>query len=134
MATEVERLHTLDLVRRVLEEIGHECDGVQYTIDLVPVGAGIFAPAVILRWDPNVHPATQFDPAQAIVIENMATGKPLKDDTLRRVLREKIEHLLSVNKHAHKELYAVDSLSEKEGRTRIRQQLDAEAAILRVGK
>jgi hypothetical protein len=119
----------LDLVARVLEDIGSECNGVQYAVDLIPVDGGIMAPAVILKWDAKIHPKTLHDPAQAIVLENMRNGAILKDETIRRVLREKIEHMLKVDKHAHKELFSVDRLSGTE-RDQIRgilHQMDREA-------
>jgi len=124
MLTEAARAHTLELVQRVLDEIGPECDGVQTMVDMVPIDGGVRAPAVILRWNPKIHPKTIHDPAQAIVIMNVATGKPLKDDTLRRVLRETIEKMISVDQHAHKELYPVGSLSIREGRDILEKELE----------
>jgi hypothetical protein len=102
--TDDSKARILDVVLRVLEEIGSECEGVQYGIDVVPIDGGMLAPAVILKWDPKIHPKTIYDPAQAIVLENMRNGRILSDDTIRRVLREKIEHMLKVDQHAHKEL------------------------------
>ena len=120
----------LELVARVLEDIGAECNGVQYAVDLVPIDGGIMAPAVILKWDPGIHPKTIHDPAQAVVLENMRNGAVLKDETIRRVLREKIEHMLKVDQHAHKEFYPVDRLSgaERDEIRGILHGMDREAA------
>lgn len=120
------RSRALEVARRVLEEIGPECQGVMYTVDDVPTDGNVPMPALILRWDPKIHPKTIHDPAQAIVLENVRTGQPIKVDTLRRVMREKIEHMLKCDSHAHKEFYPVGSLSLREGRDQIEKALEAD--------
>lgn len=99
---ETYKRHTLDLVARVLEEIGNECRGVRYWVDDLLVSA-VLRPTLFLKWDPTLHPKTRDDPTQAIVLESVATGRPLKDDTLRRALRDQIEHMIKVDQHAHRE-------------------------------
>jgi hypothetical protein len=109
-----DKARLLDVVHRVLEEIGSECNGVFYDVVEAPVDGGVSGPAVILKWDAEVHPKTRHDPAQLIALTNIRTGSIVRDDTLRRVLRETIEKMLSVDRHAHKELVSVDRLSDAE--------------------
>lgn len=124
--TASERERVLDVTRRVLEEIGPECSGVFFDVADVPVdGNGLTRPAVLLKWDPKVHPKTRHDPIQAIVLENVMTGAQIKDETLRRVVREKVEHLLKVDQHAHKELVDVSRISPAEGRHELEKSLES---------
>jgi hypothetical protein len=118
-----QRLHTLDIVRRVLEEIGSECNGVMVSVEEICIEDQIL-PVVFLKWNPQIHPKTKFDPAQCIVLNAIATGNPVKDDTLRKVLRETIERMIKVDKHANKITYNPDSLSVMEGRDVILRNLE----------
>ena len=118
-----QREHTLDILRKVLEEIGPDCHGVMYSIAEITI-SGIAYPAIFLRWSPNIHPKTKFDPSQCIVLESGCNGKMLKDDTIRKILRETIESMIKVDKHANKVFYNPDSLSVKEGRDTILAELE----------
>lgn len=111
--------HTLDLARGVLESLGSDCHGVAY--DVADLNG---QPALYLRWDPDVHPKTRHDPVQCILLNAVATGRPVSDDKLRRVLTEQIQHMIKVDRHASRELVAVHELSIAEGRDALERELE----------
>ena len=110
----MEKQAVLDLARRVLDDM--RLIGVDVRVETLDLNGGVRRLAVVLKWDPTLHPETRHDPAQAIVLENINTGRALCDDTLKRALRERIEHMLRVDGHAMKELISLDTLSVREGR------------------
>jgi hypothetical protein len=94
-----QRIH--DLVWRILEDIGSECEGVDFRVDDIFIENQTL-PALFIKWNPKIHPKTIHDPVQVIILNSPNTEVRVSDDSLRRIIREKLEHMIAVDQHANR--------------------------------
>ena len=118
-----DKKHVCELVWRILGDIGSECEGVDFRVEDIFIENQTL-PALFIKWNPKIHPKTIHDPVQVIILNNANTGIRVSDDSLRRIIREKLEHMIAVDQHANRTVSPADSLSVKEGRDGILRFLD----------